>query len=83
MKTKDTNASVKVPEQDSNEPLGDRGEGDKSWKPERGEQGISNRPDDEAAQEADDDDDDFAEDEDDDDDEEAEDDAEDEEAGKN
>ena len=62
MNSKDTNPNV--PRQDSNEPLGDRGQGDKTWSPEQGEQGISNRPDDEVGQETDDEDDDFNEDDD-------------------
>ena len=43
MDSKYTNPSTNVPEQDPNEPLGDRGKGDKSWSPQQGEQGISNR----------------------------------------
>ena len=35
--------SANVPRQDAEEPLGDRGKGDKTWSPEQGEQGISNR----------------------------------------
>ncbi len=64
MNHKDTSPSVNVPAQGSQEPLGDRGQGDKTWTPERGEHGISNRPDDEMAAAADDDDDEFDEDED-------------------
>ena len=30
-------------QQGPEEPLGDRGKGDKTWSPEQGEQGISNR----------------------------------------
>jgi hypothetical protein len=37
-----------TPRQADNEPLGDRGGGDRTWTPPDGEQGISNRPDDEA-----------------------------------
>ena len=44
---KDTNSSANVPSQSKNEPLGDRGHGDKTWTREQAEQGISNRPDDE------------------------------------
>ncbi len=36
-------------EQDRNEPLGDRGQGDKTWTPPAGEQGLSNRADDDDA----------------------------------
>ena len=36
-----------VPESEAGEPLGDRGKGDKTWTPPPGEQGMSNRPDDE------------------------------------
>ena len=46
MNSKYTNPSANVPDQDSDEPLGDRGQGDKTWSPEEGKQGISNRPDD-------------------------------------
>jgi hypothetical protein len=49
MNIKETNPSANVPVQDGDEPLGDRGNGDKTWTPRPGEQGISNRPDDEAA----------------------------------
>jgi len=49
MNIKQTNPSANVPAQDGDEPLGDRGNGDKTWTPRPGEQGISNRPDDEAA----------------------------------
>jgi hypothetical protein len=35
--------SANVPRQDAEEPLGDRGKGEKTWSPEQGEQGISNR----------------------------------------
>ena len=44
MDSKKTNPSANVPEQESDEPLGDRGRGDRTWAPESGEQGISNRP---------------------------------------
>ena len=37
------NPSANVPKQGAAEPLGDRGHGDKTWTPEPGEQGISNR----------------------------------------
>ena len=33
----------------TSEPQGDRGQGHKTWTPDLGEQGISNRPDDEAS----------------------------------
>ena len=46
MNTKQTNPNANVPEQEPNRPLGDRGQGDKTWSPEQGKQGISNRPDD-------------------------------------
>ena len=39
--------SANVPRQNAEEPLGDRGKGDKTWSPEQGEQGISNREGDE------------------------------------
>jgi hypothetical protein len=64
MNSKDTNPNANVRQQNSNEPLGDRGEGDKTWSPEPGEQGISNRPDDAVGQDTDDEDDDFDEDDD-------------------
>jgi hypothetical protein len=35
-----------APRQTTDEPLGDRGQGDRTWSPPEGEQGISNRPDD-------------------------------------
>ena len=35
--------SANVIRQDAERPLGDRGKGDKTWSPEEGEQGISNR----------------------------------------
>lgn len=41
--TKQKNPNAKVPEQELNEPLGDRGQGDKTWSPEQDKQGISNR----------------------------------------
>ena len=34
-------------QQGPEQPLGDRGQGDKTWSPDQGEQGISNRADDE------------------------------------
>ena len=37
------NPTASVPEQGPDNPLGDRGQGDKTWSPEQGEQGISNR----------------------------------------
>ena len=37
------NPRANVPKQEPEEPLGDRGHGDKTWAPEPGEQGISNR----------------------------------------
>lgn len=44
------------PEQGPEEPFGDRGGGDKTWSPEQGEQGISNRADDEDARASEDED---------------------------
>jgi hypothetical protein len=44
MDSKYTNPNANVPEQDPEEPLGDRGRGDKTWSPPADEQGISNRP---------------------------------------
>ena len=38
-----TNPNANVPEQEPNEPVGDRGKGDKTWSPGQGEQGLSNR----------------------------------------
>jgi hypothetical protein len=43
MNRPDTNPSANVPAQSPEEPLGDRGGGDKTWSPAQGEQGISNR----------------------------------------
>jgi hypothetical protein len=40
---KQKNPTANLPAQERDEPLGDRGKGDKSWSPEPGEQGISNR----------------------------------------
>jgi hypothetical protein len=37
------NPNSNTPQQDENDPLGDRGDGDRTWSPEQGEQGISNR----------------------------------------
>jgi hypothetical protein len=37
------NPTRATPQRDEREPLGDRGDGDKAWSPEQGEQGISNR----------------------------------------
>jgi hypothetical protein len=45
MTTRQTAANT--PRQRPDEPLGDRGQGDKTWTPDAGEQGISNRADDE------------------------------------
>ena len=39
--------SANVPRQRPEEPLDDRGKGDKTWSPAQGEQGISNREGDE------------------------------------
>lgn len=63
MNSKDTNPNANVPEQQQNAPLGDRGQGDKTWTPGE-EQGISNRLGDEAEEEKDGEDDDFDEDDD-------------------
>jgi hypothetical protein len=66
MNRKDTNPAANNPAQDADEPFGDRGSGDRTWSPGPGEQGISNRPDDEEDRETSaDEDDDFEEDEDD------------------
>jgi hypothetical protein len=46
MDIKETNPSANVPKQQPDAPRGDRGE-DKTWEPTKGEQGISNREDDE------------------------------------
>ena len=46
MNTKKTSPGATSPKQQPDEPLGDRGD-EKTWEPPRGEQGISNRPDDE------------------------------------
>jgi hypothetical protein len=35
--------TANVPNQGPDEPRGDRGQGDRTWSPEQGEQGISNR----------------------------------------
>ena len=35
--------SANVTREDAERPFGDRGKGDKTWSPEEGEQGISNR----------------------------------------
>jgi hypothetical protein len=48
MDRKDTNPSSNVPAQRPDEPRGDRGQGNKPWTPDSGEQGISNRADDAA-----------------------------------
>jgi hypothetical protein len=48
MDSKDHNPSASVPAQTDEEPKGDRGRGDKTWTPPADEQGISNRPGDEA-----------------------------------
>ena len=47
MDSKYTNPGANVPEQGPDEPRGDRGNGDKTWSPPTGEQGISNRQGDE------------------------------------
>jgi hypothetical protein len=52
--TTENKTSPKVPEQDPDEPLGDRGNGDKTWSPEEGNQGISNRVGDEDAEDGND-----------------------------
>lgn len=54
MDIKQTNPNANVPKQRENEPLGDQGH-EKTWEPPAGEQGISNRADDEAADESDED----------------------------
>jgi hypothetical protein len=46
MNQKATNPTANVPKQTPEEPLGDRGADDKTWTPPKGEQGISNRPND-------------------------------------
>ena len=46
MDSKAHNPSANVPKQSDDEPRGDRGRGDKTWSPNPGVQGISNRPDD-------------------------------------
>jgi hypothetical protein len=51
MDIKETNPSANVPRQRENEPLGDQGH-EKTWEPPPGEQGISNRADDEATDES-------------------------------
>ena len=43
MHSQHTHPSANVPQQNPDEPLGDRGNGDKTWSPEQDEQGISNR----------------------------------------
>jgi len=48
MNRKDTNTSANVPVARTDQPRGDRGQGDRTWAPARGEQGISNRADDDA-----------------------------------
>ena len=40
---KNKNPNANVPEQEPTKPRGDRGNGNKTWSPEQGEQGISNR----------------------------------------
>ena len=47
MNIKDHNPSANVPKQTADEPRGDKGGDDKTWSPEDGEQGISNRVEDE------------------------------------
>lgn len=76
MDQRDTNPSANVPRQGDDEPLGDRGQGDTSWTPRAGEQGISNRPDDMESAPDDDEEDDFEDEDEDDQDEEEESDAE-------
>ena len=49
MTQKQSNPNANVPKQTPDQPLGDRGHGDKTWAPAEGAQGISNRPDDESA----------------------------------
>ena len=49
MNQKYTNPSANVPAHDEDEPRGDRARGDRIWTSDQGEQGISNRPDDEVA----------------------------------
>jgi hypothetical protein len=48
MVSKDHNPNANVPAQTDEDPKGDRGRGDKTWTPPADEQGISNRPGDEA-----------------------------------
>jgi hypothetical protein len=48
MDSKDHNPSASIPAQTDEDPQGDRGGGDKTWTPLADEQGISNRPGDEA-----------------------------------
>lgn len=47
MNSKRTNPQANVPAQRDDEPAGDGGRADRTWMPPSGEQGISNRPDDE------------------------------------
>ena len=47
MNIKDHNPTANVPKQTGDQPRGDRGRGDKTWSPDPGEQGISNRVEDE------------------------------------
>ena len=47
MKNQSETPNTNVPRNSPLDPLGDRGQGDRTWTPEEGEQGISNRPDDE------------------------------------
>ena len=51
MDIKDTNPSAITSDQRPDEPLGDLGD-EKTWEPPPGEQGISNRPDDEDTDES-------------------------------
>jgi hypothetical protein len=53
--SKQTEPNTDTPAQKPVEPLGDRGKGDKTWSPEQGEQGISNRVGDEESGRDDDD----------------------------
>ena len=48
MDSKTHNPGANIPRQSDTDPRGDRGHGDRTWTPDPGEQGISNRPDDTA-----------------------------------
>ena len=52
MKKPAHNPSANVPAASPDQPRGDRGQEDKTWTPPPGEQGISNRPDDDAEEPA-------------------------------